>query len=183
MVVFLLFSCAEVNEGNLHLPSSGPGISCWPSMLAIPTSKQHHTCTTRPHIIPAMSRSLSASDPCNCLNLVTEQQQESWKSLRQGSGVWGWHTAESWSSWNSHSLGGAIRILPWTSCSPSDLSSLLHGLSDLGHLVYGNDLFLKLSFLIFPSDLHAQLPPAQWFSHRYLGSCKNFRFPLSNKID
>lgn len=74
---------------SLHLPSSGPGISCWPSVLAIPTSKQHHTCTTRPHIIPGMSRSLSASDPCNCLNLVTEQQEESWKSLRQGSGVWG----------------------------------------------------------------------------------------------
>lgn len=37
---------------SFHLPSSGPGISCWPSVLAIPTSKQHHTCTTRPHIIP-----------------------------------------------------------------------------------------------------------------------------------
>lgn len=127
-------------------------------MLAIPTSKQHHTCTTRPHITPGMTRSLSASDPCNCLNLVTEQQQGSWKSLRQGSGAWGWDTAESWSSWNPRSLGGAIPTLPWTSCSPSDLSSLLHGLSDLSHLVYGNDLFLKLSFSFCP----------QTYMHSYL---------------
>lgn len=100
------------------------GHQCWPYLL------QNNITPVPPG--PTSSQGcpdhFSASDPCNCLNLVTEQQQESWKSLRQGSGVWGWHTAESWSL-EIHSLGGAIRILPWTSCSPSDLSSLLHGLS------------------------------------------------------
>lgn len=74
---------------------------------------------------------------------------------------------------------------PWLPCyhtpaglpSPSELTSFLHRLIDLVHLVNSNDLFLPI-LRAFSSDLepltyYVQLPPAQWLSHKCISSCKD----------